>query len=843
PLTASAFDANGHAVAGAPFTWTSNAPDVAAVDDDGVVTGGLAGDAVVTASFGDLDATTDVTVTAGAPASIEVTPDALGFASFYETGALTAVVKDAHGNVTTDAVTWQSLDTNVATVDAAGIVTALRNGSTHVRATAGAATLDVPITVQQVAATLSIVSGADQAGAVGTTLAEPLVVEVRDAGGSPVYGVVIEWAVTQGGGDVDGAHQTDGDGLASATWTLGPEPGAQRVRATVAGLDSVVFIATANGLPDLRIAAADLSGTSVLEGESITVTVTVANDGGSPAPATKLRLRVRETGTPTVVLDTLVDVAAIPAGESAQLDVGILVDAEREWPASASIRLVADARDDVAESDESNNTGGSAAFAIALLAGSITLDADSLDLDYIGGTVGLRVSVYDRFGRPTTRPYAFTSSDPDVATVDAAGVVTAVSNGTARITVQADGVDAHVDITVQQQPASLTVTPDSLVLEPGDMAPLTAVVRDEAGIAIEDAVVTWRTLDGSIAEVSADGVVDALGVGRTTIVAAHGELEVETPVRVDEPADATHTWVGGAAGSPRDWHHAANWSPASVPGIGDIALVRARAAQPRLEADAIIGGLIVAEGARIDLAGYRMAAHGAVDVEGVIEDGVLVLAGAAQRVLGTLPDVRVTGTPYAAGAIDIMGSLALAGGELDVRGQHVRVHQNVTGSEHGVVRMNDPAGILAVSGSVTLGNGNTIGRLTAGVLRIGGDFDVTFNTPPAFAPSGTHTVVLDGTALQRVATTHPGSVEDRRHFRNLVIENSSAAGVRFENDIPVTGNLDVYGRLVVTAARVLGVTGELRLHPGSILQNSGVVKYGSWTLDLGTIIGNRPIPR
>ena len=61
-LTAEAFDANGHAVAGAEFSWESSDVAVATVDISGLVTGVGEGTATITASVGSVQGTAEITV-------------------------------------------------------------------------------------------------------------------------------------------------------------------------------------------------------------------------------------------------------------------------------------------------------------------------------------------------------------------------------------------------------------------------------------------------------------------------------------------------------------------------------------------------------------------------------------------------------------------------------------------------------------------------------------------------------------------------------------------------------------------------------------------------------------
>ena len=76
----------------------------------------------------------DVTVPETA-ATVDVTPHLVSVKA-GQTTQLAAQAKDANGNnIANDAVTWVSLDTNVATVNASGLVTVLQSGATAIVAT------------------------------------------------------------------------------------------------------------------------------------------------------------------------------------------------------------------------------------------------------------------------------------------------------------------------------------------------------------------------------------------------------------------------------------------------------------------------------------------------------------------------------------------------------------------------------------------------------------------------------------------------------------------------------------------------------------------------------------
>jgi len=82
------------------------------------------------------------------------------------------------------------------------------------------------------AATIEIVSGSGQTGAVNAQLANPLVVRVRDQSGNVVVNALVSWTTSDG--SLSSATTLTGvDGLTSVTWTLGPNVGQQLSTATI----------------------------------------------------------------------------------------------------------------------------------------------------------------------------------------------------------------------------------------------------------------------------------------------------------------------------------------------------------------------------------------------------------------------------------------------------------------------------------------------------------------------------------------------------------------------------------------------------------------------------------
>jgi hypothetical protein len=177
-----------------------------------------------------------------------VSPGSVSLSFLGQTSSLTATVLDQFQRTFSATVTWSSDDPSVATVGIGGQVTAVGNGVTTVRATSGTLSASASVTVQQVAMRVVAVSGGGQTGPVGQALPEPLVVRSDDQGGSPVPGASVTFTV-EGDGSVGVAQATtDGEALASTTWTLGTTTGPQRLTAAITGSTSGSAQLTATAL-------------------------------------------------------------------------------------------------------------------------------------------------------------------------------------------------------------------------------------------------------------------------------------------------------------------------------------------------------------------------------------------------------------------------------------------------------------------------------------------------------------------------------------------------------------------------------------------------------------------
>lgn len=176
------------------------------------------------------------------------------------------------------------------------------------------------------------------------------------------------------------------------------------------------------------------------------------------------------------------------------------------------------------------------ASAQAGAATTLTVAPDAFTLDAIGATRALEVEAEDAHGNPIPNPApAWTSLDTDVATVSAAGVVTAAGPGTTTIRATLDGVTAESEVTVDPQPASVVVTPANPQLDRiGATVQLAAEARDanDHPVEVDAGEFTWTSSNPNVIEVSATGLATGLAAGSADVNATLATITGGTSVSV-----------------------------------------------------------------------------------------------------------------------------------------------------------------------------------------------------------------------------------------------------------------------------------------------------------------------
>jgi uncharacterized protein YjdB len=135
------------------------------------------------------------------------------------------------------------------------------------------------------------------------------------------------------------------------------------------------------------------------------------------------------------------------------------------------------------------------------------------------------------------RPVTWLSTNNAVASVNAAGVVLAISPGTVTIRATIDGKVGEASLTVtspvtRPAVARVEVGPSTVTLGVGSSATLVAKAFDADGHQLTDRPTTWASRDSSIAGVDSTGRVIAKAAGTTLVSAIVDGHLAEAPATV-----------------------------------------------------------------------------------------------------------------------------------------------------------------------------------------------------------------------------------------------------------------------------------------------------------------------
>ena len=400
-LTAEALDANGHAVAGAEFSWGTSDDSVATVDATGLVTAAANGTVTITATAGEASGSAAVTVEQ-VVISVTVAPAEANFGALGDTLRLAASAFDANGHAVAGAeFSWESSDSTVATVDASGLVTTMARGSVTITATSGSVAGSAVVSVAQVVRTVAVTP--DTATVVeGDTLR--IAATATDTNGQAVTEVQFAWA----SGDTAVAV-VDASGLVT-----GVGPGQAEVTATAAGVTGRAELTVLAPVPTTIAVTPDTVVLTAL-GHSTQLTAEVRDQAGRAMDG--IPVAWSSADTTIAVVD--------PAG---------LVRAVR----GGAVTVTATA----------GEASGSAHVAVMQSAGSLTV-SPPMDTIAPGDTLRLVAEAYDDSGHVVEgAEFTWSSSDAPVATVDPSGLVRGAGEGTATITAAAGDVSGTSEITV-----------------------------------------------------------------------------------------------------------------------------------------------------------------------------------------------------------------------------------------------------------------------------------------------------------------------------------------------------------------------------------------------------------
>lgn len=566
-LTATPRTAGGAVVTGRTVTWSSASPSVATVSTSGLVSAVGIGSAVITATVDGINGTLTISVATDV-ATVQVTPTTATLTEGSPTQQYTATPRNAANTALTGlTATWASLDTTIATVSASGLVTAVRPGSTTIRAT---------------------VDGVQGAGAVTVEPCFPVSYSL----GSTVNGSLTSSDCAVAGGGVEDLFRATEPSARLIYWAM-PQPTAagqvsvlRELRSGVvtsdalpAGGGSFAYTVAGGGTTRFRLRT---SGFTLPFNYQFNVPSLDPTQSASwPAPACRTIPIIY--GAATITVNRALStgdcqsssrlfhswLVALQAGEqitvtqnSATIDPivyitqgGVELAVDNNSGGGVNARLVYTAPStgnyEVRTMAAVAGTTGtySATFTIAQPAvASVTVTSAATSV-VRGQTIQYTATTRDASNNVLTgRAVTWSSDNTAIATVSATGVVTGVAVGSTTIRATSEGIQGTRVVTVTTDVNSVVVTPSSFTLNAaGATQQLTADPRNAANASLTGRSVTWSSLNTAVATVSASGLVTAVANGtatiRATVEGVIGQATATVNITVN-PCTATDYTLG-----------------------------------------------------------------------------------------------------------------------------------------------------------------------------------------------------------------------------------------------------------------------------------------------------------
>ena len=146
----------------------------------------------------------------------------------------------------------------------------------------------------------------------------------------------------------------------------------------------------------------------------------------------------------------------------------------------------------------------------------------------VGSTMTISAMVLPTNATDTNITYS--SSNPEIATVNSFGQVKGVSPGMVTIAVCAGSVVKYVSLIVIVETNAIQLNSNYEILKPGEKFQIKATVLPQG----TEENIKYKSIDASIASVSEDGIVTANRCGGTAVIVSNGNFQVSMSVIVNE---------------------------------------------------------------------------------------------------------------------------------------------------------------------------------------------------------------------------------------------------------------------------------------------------------------------
>lgn len=220
---------------------------------------------------------------------------------------------------------------------------------------------------------------------------------------------------------------------------------------------------------------------------------------------------------------------------------------------------------------------------------------------------------------------------------------------------------------------------------------------------------------------------------------------------------------------------------------------------------------------------------------GILLQDLVIIGDLTATSASVTADVTVAASYNMPSSFAVTGNV-LATNTLAIGANTLTVSGNLTTQgANGRLDMRNAVSVVDVAGDVLFNGATLTGYLTLGELRVAGDFTATASSTTSFVGTGSHTVILDGTAAQAVSFSSPAT--NLQRLQNLTISNFGAT-VTFLSDVVVMGQFQTFAGVSVNAADDALSVGGAFLDGSDGIQLQDLIIVGDLTATSGSVAAN-----
>ena len=383
-------------------------------------------------------------------------------------------------------------------------------------------------------AVLRIVSGNGQTSNPGATLAQPLVVQALDTNGAPVANAKVNFDTTSGGHVSQGVVQTDAQGMASVTATLGAAAGDQIFTATSASATATFHETASTTTTGKVLVIVSGSGQTGTAGSALAqpLVVRVTNSGGAPQSGVTVTWKAVSagaqvsTGSSTTDAQGLAMVNATLGPTAGTQSFIALVTGASGSPATftENVRAAPASRLIIVGGD---GQSGKAGTALAQLLVVQVTDASGNPVAGVtvtfaagtgGGTISASSTTSDANGQVSAKVVLAATSGIETFIATSPGLSGSPATFTATATADVD----HISIS----PQNVTIQTG------GSQRYVATAVYVDGTSSIITASATWGSSNAGVVSLAAGGIATAVAPGNAFVQATYGGKTGQTPVTV-----------------------------------------------------------------------------------------------------------------------------------------------------------------------------------------------------------------------------------------------------------------------------------------------------------------------